>query len=109
MNLKLFDYIKKKLRQNYVLLNKRKQRRRDLMEKEEERKLKTSFNINQGFSLLICISTTSSNDSIKPILVHDHSSSQHHHQHHVHVEDDYQQDTDEHLLTAEERGLTVIT
>jgi len=40
-------------------------------------------------------------DSIKPILVHDHSS--HHPQHHVHVEDDHQHDVDEPALTPDEQ------
>lgn len=46
----------------------------------------------------------SSNDSIKPILVHDHHG-HHHQQHHVHVESDHEHDPDEHILTPEEQGL----
>jgi hypothetical protein len=46
-------------------------------------------------------SASSSNQSIKPILVHDHSSSHHHH---VHVEDDLPHNANEQSLTPEERG-----
>ena len=52
----------------------------------------------------ISTSSSSSNDSIKPILVHDHSS-HHHHQQHVHVEDDPQHQSEEQELTPEEQGL----
>ena len=45
---------------------------------------------------------SSSNASIKPILIHDHSS--HHHQQHVRVEDDQQHEQDDQNLTPEERG-----
>jgi hypothetical protein len=51
--------------------------------------------------------SVSSNDSIKPILVHhpsrDSSSSSSGHHHHVHVEDDHHDD--EQTLTPEEQGL----
>ncbi len=53
---------------------------------------------------MIDFSTSLSNDSIKPILVHDHSS-HHHQEQHVHVEDDHLHEIDEQLLTPEERGL----
>jgi hypothetical protein len=51
---------------------------------------------------ILFFSASSSNESIKPILIHDHSSS--HHQHHVHVEDESHHETDDQSLTPEERG-----
>ncbi|CAF1003106.1 unnamed protein product [Rotaria sordida] len=50
----------------------------------------------------------SSNDSIKPVLVHHSKDSMvptnHQQHHHVHVESDHQHDVDERSLTPEERG-----
>jgi hypothetical protein len=48
--------------------------------------------------------SSSSNDSIKPILVHDHSS-HHHQQQHVHVQDDPEHQSNDQALTPEEQGL----
>ncbi|CAF1259212.1 unnamed protein product [Rotaria magnacalcarata] len=49
------------------------------------------------------ISSSSSDDSIKPILLHQHARDSTSCSHHVHVEDDHQFDVDEHLITPEEQ------
>ncbi|CAF4819585.1 unnamed protein product [Rotaria socialis] len=49
------------------------------------------------------ISSSSSNDSIKPILIPQHARNSLSSSHHVHVEDDHQYDVDVHLLTPEEQ------
>ncbi|CAF3273157.1 unnamed protein product [Rotaria socialis] len=47
--------------------------------------------------------SSSSNDSIKPILIPQHARNSLSSSHHVHVEDDHQYDVDVHLLTPEEQ------